>query len=131
MPSCIVAVVLNTNGNSLDELNFSRASDDHPHKGFGMLLVAGASLLSGLSSALTQKAVTPVEMKDKKLMVPRHTMLLSAEMAVYGIAFLLVNLYFNSDIAKGGTIISHWTLWTFIPVLTNVRSLYLLCIDST
>lgn len=96
------------------------SSEEHKYKSFGILLVAGASLLSGLSSALTQKAVTPISIKDK-VVSPRHTMLLTIEMAIYGIIFLLINLIFNSDIQEGGDMMSHWTVWTLIPVVTNVK----------
>lgn len=77
------------------------------------MMVAGASMLSGLSAALTQRAL-----QGNK---PRSPVFMSGELAVYGIMFLLVNLYFNSDIKGGGFgLFSHWNLWTLIPVVTNV-----------
>ncbi len=95
----------------------SAVSTDHEHKNFGILLVGTASLLSGLSAALTQRAITATGKKQ------RHVFLLSAEMAVYGIIFLLGNLAFNSDVAVGGGLLSHWTIFTLIPVVSNVRTI--------
>lgn len=83
---------------------------------FGLLAVAAASMLSGLSAALTQRTLTGAK--------PRPSMFLSAEMAVYGIVFLLVNLYFNNDIKGGGyNLFQGWQWSLMIPVLSNV------CID--
>ena len=79
----------------------------------GLLCVASASMLSGLSAALTQRALAGS--------IQRNTMLYSAEMAVYGILFLLINLYFNNDI-KGDSLWSNWDLPTLIPVVSNVSS---------
>lgn len=72
-------------------------------------------MLSGLSAALTQRAMTSVAGRKQ-----RHVLLLSAEMAVYGILFLLVNLAFNSDIRPGGHLLSNWDLLTMLPVVANV-----------
>lgn len=79
---------------------------------FGLLAVAAASMLSGLSAALTQRTLTGAK--------PRPSMFLSAEMAVYGIVFLLVNLYFNNDIKGGGyNLFQGWQWSLMIPVLSN------------
>jgi hypothetical protein len=96
----------------------------------GMVCVAVASMLSGLSAALTQRAVTgasssfaaadPGGSNNGAVVRTRNTMQLSAEMAVYGILFLLINLWFNNDI-KGSHLLSNWDMLTLIPVLTNVR----------
>jgi hypothetical protein len=99
----------------------------------GMVCVAVASMLSGLSAALTQRAVTgasssfaaaaaaaPGSSNNGAVVRARNTMQLSAEMAVYGILFLLINLWFNNDI-KGSHLLSNWDMLTLIPVLTNVR----------
>jgi cytochrome b561 len=107
------AMVLNMNSNSSSA---SQPHHDDIHKSFGILLVASASMLSGLSAALTQRAMT--DSKGQQ----RHVMLLSAEMAVYGIVFLLVNLVINSDVQLGGGLLSNWSVYTFIPVLTNVNN---------
>lgn len=103
------AILMNMSGKDSETAHL-----DHEHRNFGMILVGGASLLSGLSAALTQKAITATGKRQ------RHVFLLSIEMAVYGILFLLGNLYFNSDVEQGSTLISHWTLLTWIPVITNV-----------
>ena len=87
---------------------------EHPSKGLGIVLVGTASLLSGLSAALTQRAITATGTKQ------RHVLLLSCEMAVYGILFLGANLWVNSDVVAGGSLWSHWTAYTLIPVVSNV-----------
>jgi hypothetical protein len=76
-------------------------------------MVAVASLLSGISAALTQKALVGFR--------KQQPFFLSAELALYGIFFLLLNLYFNSDVQSGGSFFSHWNLYCFVPVVTNVR----------
>ena len=78
-------------------------------------MVLGASMLSGLSAALTQKALVGSK--------PRHPLFFSAELAVYGIIFLLVRALFSSEsgIITSGALFSGWTPYTFIPVTTNVR----------
>ena len=52
-------------------------------------MVLGASTLSGLSTALTQRALVGS--------APRHALFFSAELAVYGIAFLIVNMFFSDE----------------------------------
>ena len=68
-------------------------------------------MISGLSAALTQKGLVG----DRK----RFPFFFSAELAVFGIVFLLLNLIFNNDI-KGGSLFSNWNYYTLIPVITNV-----------
>lgn len=71
-------------------------------------------MMSGLSAALTQKALVSVTQQ-------RHPLFFSAELAFYGIIFLLINLYFNNDIRDNSTsLFTNWDLYTFIPVITNV-----------
>ena len=72
-------------------------------------------MLSGLSAALTQRALVGSK--------PRHPLFFSAELAVYGIIFLLVRALFSSEsgIITTGALFSGWTPYTFIPVITNVR----------
>lgn len=92
----------------------SQTSIDLAGYNFGLIAVATASLLSGLSTALTQRALTAGK--------PRPSSYFSAEMAVYSIFFLLVNLYFNNDIKGGGyDLFQGWQLSLMIPVLSNVR----------
>ncbi len=77
----------------------------------GLLSVCAASAISGLSAALSQRAMARTS---------RSPMIFSAELAVYGIAFLLVNQLFNSDIVDGNHMFSHWSIFTLLPVLSNV-----------
>lgn len=93
----------------------SAAADTNSMYQIGLLCVGAASMLSGLSAALTQRAVAGSG--------ARNTLLLSAEMAVYGIVFLLINLMFNNDTkGGGGSLLANWNLPTLIPVITNVRA---------
>ena len=122
MPQCVyfTAIVLNMSGqqsaatvSSTAAAAASVAAGTTSMYHLGLLCVASASMLSGLSAALTQRALSGVK--------PRHTLMLSAEMAVYGILFLLINLYFNNDIkSPSGSLLSNWNLQTLIPVTTNV-----------
>ena len=78
-------------------------------------MVGGASMLSGLSAALTQRALVGGKQ--------RHPFFFSAELAVYGIIFLLINLIFNNDIKGGGSaLFSNWDWMTLIPVIINVSA---------
>ena len=77
----------------------------------------GASMTSGLAGALTQRALVGSK--------PRHPLFFSAELAVYGILFLLCNALYNphnskesASIVKDG-LFNGWTLLTLIPVITN------------
>ena len=138
----IVAIVLNMGGNGGGSTTSATAAALSNIPGatssyhLGLLYVGAASMLSGLSAALTQRAVTGAKQ--------RNTFILSAEMAVYGIIFLLLNLYFNNDIksAVGGGVAGgvgvlkgpnmnlfvNWNLATLIPVLTNVSTYVFVCI---
>ena len=77
-------------------------------------MVLGASMLSGLSAALTQKALVGSKQ--------RHPLFFSAELAVFGIIFLIVRALFSKEGASilSGSLFSGWTPYTFIPVATNV-----------
>lgn len=84
----------------------------------GLLCVAIASMLSGLSAALTQRVLVGAKQ--------RHPFFFSAELAVYGIVFLLINLVFNNDIkGPSGHLFSNWDTMTLIPVVTNVSEILL------
>ena len=79
----------------------------------GLSLALGASMLSGLSAALTQKALTNA--------TPRPALFFSAELATYGILFLIVSLIFNEEgsrVLQNG-IYKGWDAKALIPVLTN------------
>jgi hypothetical protein len=56
----------------------------------GIILVLTASAISGLSGALSQKVLNNPQN-------PRHSLLLSAEMAVFGIAFLSLRLAMSPE----------------------------------
>jgi hypothetical protein len=82
----------------------------------GVVCVLTASMLSGLSAALTQRALIGAD--------PRHPFFFSAELAVYGIMFLIFSALAanNSDakLIRKGSLFSHWDLFILIPVITNV-----------
>ena len=83
----------------------------------GVILCLSASSLSGLSGALVQKALTGK--------TPQNPFVYTAELALYGIAFLLfTSLYMSSpherDMLLSGNLFFNWTSYTFIPVITNV-----------
>eukprot|EP01036_Dinobryon_divergens_P032545 gene32545-42158_t len=100
------ALVLTSGGSSTSSLSLS--GNDYQ---LGLLVVAAASLLSGISAALTQKNLVGFR--------KRHPFFFSAELAIYGIVFLLANLLVRSDVAPGGNLFSNWNLLTLIPVITN------------
>jgi hypothetical protein len=106
---CPKALVL-TGGSGAGVSSTSFSGSDYQ---LGLLVVATASLLSGISAALTQKHLVDYR--------KRHPFFFSAELAIYGIVFLLGNLLVRSDVAPGGSLFSHWTPLTLIPVVTNVR----------
>lgn len=82
----------------------------------GLLLTILASLFSGLSGALTQLAMTP-----KNGSYTRHSIFFSAEMAVYQILYLLMNLYNSGEkeLLISGALFKNWTVWLLIPVICN------------
>lgn len=105
-----IAVLLNTGSGGSAGSSVSVGSEGY---NFGLAAVAIASMLSGLSAALSQRALVGAK--------PRSSVFFSGELAVYGILFLLVNLIFNNDIQGGGFgLFTNWTLPTLIPVITNV-----------
>lgn len=79
----------------------------------GLFFVASASMLSGLCAALTSMALVGFR--------KQHSFFFSAELAVFGIVFLLGNLLVNTDIAPGDNnhLFSNWTLVTILPVVTS------------
>ena len=104
------AVVLNLTS---DEASSDAA--DSKARWLGVACVLGASLLSGFSAALTQKALS---------VSSRDSLLFSAELAFYGILLLLAQqgLALRGIQGVGG---EGWNLYTFIPILTNVCLLWL------
>lgn len=77
----------------------------------GVAVVLGASMLSGLSSALTQRVLVSAK--------PRHPLFFSAELAVYGIVFLLLNAALRDGGILGRDFFRGWTPLTLIPVVSN------------
>jgi hypothetical protein len=106
------AYILNTGGEIVSTVNMSLDSANYR---LGLMMVLGASMLSGLSAALTQKALVGSK--------PRHPLFFSAELAVYGIIFLVVRALFSaeSESILAGNLFAGWNPYTFIPVTTNVR----------
>jgi len=81
-----------------------------------------ASSISGLSGALVQKAVTGPH--------PQHSLLYTAELATYGISFLLVSSLFSEKdrgVLLSGTLFNGWNTNTFIPVTANVSCHVMSC----
>ena len=86
-----------------------------PDYTLGVAMVAGASLLSGVSGALTQRALS-----DNSAGA-RHSVFFSAELAVYGILVLLLSAVVSADGAKvlSSGLFAHWDIYTLIPVVAN------------
>jgi len=108
----ITAVVLNISpgtSNATSDDQFQMTSSYQ----IGLIYVVGASMMSGLSAALTQRALVGLEQ--------RHPLFFSGELAFYGIVFLLMNLYFNNDIKDGSmNLFLNWDIYTLIPVIASV-----------
>jgi len=85
----------------------------------GIALVLMASMISGVSTALTQKTLQ-IAGEGKG----RNSIFLSAEMAVYAIPFLMISDKLSSktikkDCKEGDDFFAYWSIFTFIPVLSN------------
>lgn len=89
-----------------------------PH--LAAVFVMAASMISGLSAALTQKVLTSSSNVN--------SLMVSAELAVYGIVFLVAKEVFwdlghLSPAAAGGLLVSNfwegWGAWTLLPVLSS------------
>ena len=95
----------------------SQSISDKDYSNFqvGVFMVLAASAISGLSGALSQKALSGIEQ-------PRHSILLSSEMAVYGIMFIIGRILLTpvemESIERNGFWYG-WTPYTFIPVTAN------------
>lgn len=79
----------------------------------GLMCVAAASMISGLSTALTQKALTTSSK-------PRPAVFLSAELAAYGIVVLLGQMIYSGELRMDRNFFANWELQTLIPVISNV-----------
>lgn len=109
----------NSNSNQIDLFGMKGLTEYH----VGVVLCLSASSLSGLSGALVQTALTGK--------TPQNPFIYTAELALYGIMFLLItSLYLSSDrdreLLLSGNMFSSWSAQTFIPVLTNVSMNYFL-----
>lgn len=85
----------------------------------GIALVLMASMISGVSTALTQKTLQ-IAGEGKG----RNSIFLSAEMAIYAIPFLMISDKLSSksarkDCKEGDDFFAYWNIFTFIPVLSN------------
>lgn len=109
-PYPFAAVILNMGGGTSASLSASASSNYQ----LGVLAVLGASFISGLSAALSQRALVGSK--------PRHPIFFSAELAAYGITFLLVSGLFSKDkdLILSGHLFDGWEANTLIPVTTNV-----------
>jgi drug/metabolite transporter (DMT)-like permease len=106
------AALLLTTGGSRPPSSGSSSSSSS----VGLAMVAAASLISGLSGALTQRAMSRPGLRKA------NPFFFSAEMAVFGILFLILNLLtVHSDIQGEGGLFSNWTPIIIVPVLANVQ----------
>lgn len=91
----------------------------------GLILTLSASALSGLSGALTQRAITS-DLKSGGS--PRNSFVFSMELATYGIIFLLLKelvsfLWFGGGLfSDTHALTAGWSVHAAIPVLANVNT---------
>ena len=125
----LISAVILTTPDSESLLKFSSISDISKYltggvfsfqdqkSTLGILFVGGASMISGLSTALTQNALSK----------GRPSMLLNAELSIFSVICLLVSEIFQHGHEKfmhlltfeDGGLFQYWTWWTLIPVLTS------------
>merc|ERR1711988_1050518 len=95
----------------MESLDFSGSNMDEGYYIGGVVVVLGASIISGLSTALTQKVLRSEQ---------RNSVQFSGELAVFGITTLYINDWFQSqELFQAGGAFNGWTLETFIPVLSQ------------
>ena len=99
------AIVLNMDFGTNSKVDFSESYQ------LGIIMVAVSSMISGLATALTQKAL----MGYRK----EQPFVFSAELAIFGCVFLFFNMLFNSNADNIDGFFSSWSLYTLIPVVTN------------
>eukprot|EP01038_Epipyxis_sp_PR26KG_P012046 gene12046-16120_t len=143
----IAALILNIEEQTLHNHNISHilssTSLDSKYS-IGVMMVCVASVISGLSSALMQKAFTSCESSNGN--GSRDPIYFSAELAIYGIMFLVLSMIISMVISTQTNmfhntshspvqvtsfpsnnyynyipfgLFKHWNFWTFIPVTTN------------
>jgi UDP-sugar transporter A1/2/3 len=103
------AIILNVNLSNF--FGNTSLSDDNSNNinPLGLSCVIAASGLSGLSAALTQRALSV-----------RPSYFFSSELAVYGILFLMCNAAYKNDLSSVSyKMFNDWTLNDYIPILTN------------
>ena len=88
----VIAVILNSDFNS--KVNNDRSPKNENYN-LGVSLVLGASAISGLSTALTQRALVAEK--------PRETVFFSAELAVYGILALIAHELSKTNVSARPT----------------------------
>jgi len=76
----------------------------------GLTVVLSASFISGLAAALTQRSLSGAN-------AARNSLVFSAELAVWGIMFLLPSLIMQ--IIRGKNLLANWRLHTLLPVFVN------------
>ena len=97
--------------NYMESLDFNGSNMDEGYYIGGVVVVLGASIISGLSTALTQKVLRSEQ---------RNSVQFSGELAVFGITTLYINDWFQSqELFQAGGAFNGWTLETFIPVLSQ------------
>ena len=117
----VAAVLLNASNTPTSGSATSSASTLDYH--FGLFCCLTASGLSGLSGALVQRALSGT--------VAQNPFLYTAELATYGIIFLLVTSLFREkerDIMLSGNLFTNWEVYTLIPVSANVSTHVHVCV---
>eukprot|EP01041_Mallomonas_annulata_P002392 gene2392-4643_t len=106
----LAAVILNTEfSTAMSTTNITERGENY---NLGVLLVLGASATSGLSAALTQRALVAAK--------PRETVFFSAELAVYSLVLLVGKEVFFGKGFSPSVFFMSWDLWTLIPVTCNI-----------
>ena len=115
----VAAVLLNASNTPTSGSGSATSSASTLDYHFGLFCCLTASGLSGLSGALVQRALSGA--------VAQNPFLYTAELATYGIVFLLVTSLFREkerDIMLSGNLFTNWEVYTLIPVTANV-SIYI------
>ena len=108
---------MNVSGGSTTIASIGRPGATSAEINKGVLFVLVASLLSGLSAALTQRALVAAN--------GRHSLFYSAELALYGIVFLVFHAVLGGTRDRhamlSGHLFDNWDLQVLVPVVANVR----------
>lgn len=89
------------------------STNDQENYEVGVLCVLGASLLSGFSTSCLRVAYNPPHC--------RHALLLSVELAVYGMVLMVVYHFIDRGAVTAPCLsfFHNWSLYTLIPVISN------------